>query len=426
VIRLLVVPVLTVGLALGALPASASVFLVRHTLFGMHEDSRASFTELHEGSVRLWDVGVQWRDVETHRDGKKYDWTRLDRIVGEAQAAHAEVTMVVAGTPRFYSRNPWNLRVRRIPAYKSFVKALMQRYRDFHGERGIAAYEVWNEANISTFWTGSVGTMARLTKAMYDVRNRFDKHASVIAPPMVTRLSYQLTWVSEYYHQRVDGRAVWRYVDAVALSMYPLPTYGRRTGVPEDSMRQLHTVKRLLHRAKVPVAKPIWGTEINFGLQTGDLGGTRSVPITDARQAANVMRTYLLGAANGLKRVFWYRYFWPHLPTGGNMANTQLTEPTDITSVTPAGRAYARAQEWMHGTLLGTKGHRPCPTDRHGTYRCVVEDASGKRYIYWNPFTSAKVTLPGGVHEAEGVLGGTSPVDPHSTLKVSFKPVMVH
>ena len=56
-----------------------------------------SYAQLHEGAVRLWDVGVQWREVESTRG--VYTWTRLDQLVSEAQAAHAEVTMVVAMTP---------------------------------------------------------------------------------------------------------------------------------------------------------------------------------------------------------------------------------------------------------------------------------------------------------------------------------------
>lgn len=422
---LLVVPVLAVALALGCVPASAADVRVRHTLFGMHEDNPISFTEVHEGAVRLWDVGVQWRDVETHRNGKRYDWTRLDRLVTDAQDAGAEVTMVVAGTPRFYSKNPWHLPVKRFPAYQRFVRALMKRYRSFHGQRGIAAYQVWNESNIDTFWTGTAGAMARLTKVMYDVRNRYDERARVIAPPMVTRLEYQLRAMEQYYRQRVAGRPVWRYVDAVALSLYPLPRFGRRAGVPEDAMKQLHTTQRRLHRVGVPGSKPVWATEINYGLRTGDRAGTKTDPVPAARQAANVARTYLLGAANGLRRVFWYRYNWPHLPGGGDLANTQLTDPTDITTVTPAGRAYARVQQWMHGRLLNSRGHRPCPRDRHGTYRCVVRDSTGKRFVYWNPFTTARVRLPGGVHDLQGVLGATSTVQPRSRLKVGFKPVMV-
>jgi hypothetical protein len=403
------------------MPASASDVRVRHTLFGMHDGtgSTSSLTKVDAGAVRLWDVGVRWREIERKRG--VYHWAKLDELVSNAQAAHAEVTMVVAGTPRFYSKDMWKLPAKRVPAYKSFVKALMKRYRSFHGARGIAAYQVWNEANIATFWTGSFGMMARLTKAMHDVRDRVDKRALVIAPPMVTRLDGQLKGLSQYYRQRVGGKPVWRYVDAVALSLYPLPKYGPRAGVPESSIKLLHTVQERLRQARVPASKPIWNTEINYGLQSGQDGGKPADPISGARQAANVMRTYLLNAANGVKRVFWYRYDW-----AGHLANTLLTDPDDVSKLTAAGRAYLRAQQWMHGTLTGTKGHRPCAKDRRGTYHCVVKDSSGKRHIYWNPYRAAKVRLPKGVHDLQGVLGATSTVKPRSTLKVGYKPVMVH
>jgi hypothetical protein len=420
--RAAVVIVCVSSLALvGCMPASAADVRVRHALFGMHDatGSTSSLTQVDAGAVRLWDVGVRWREIERTRG--HYRWAKLDGLVSNAQAAHAEVTMVVAGTPRFYSKDMWKLPAKHIAAYKHFVKALMKRYKNFHGSRGIAAYQVWNEANIATFWTGSYGMMARLTKAMHDIGNRVDKRALVIAPPMVTRLDYELKGLSEYYHQRVGGRPVWRYIDAVALSLYPLPKYGRRAGVPEDSIKLLGAAKKRLRQAGVPGTKPIWNTEINYGLQSGKDGGTPADPISNARQAANVMRTYLLNGANGVKRVFWYRYDW-----SGNLANTLLTDRADVSRLTAAGRAYVRAQERMHGTLIGGKGHPPSAKDRRGTYHCVVKDSSGKRHIYWNPYRSAKVRLPKGVHDLEGVLGSTSTVRPHSVLKVGYKPVMVH
>jgi polysaccharide biosynthesis protein PslG len=413
----------------GCMPAAASDVHVRQPFFGIHDSTKSalSFAEIHSGAVRLWDAGVQWQEIETRRPTNghhHYNWTKLDTLVSRAQQAHAEVTMVVGRTPRFYSKDPTQLPPKSIPAYRSFVQALMQRYKKFDGHRGIDAYQVWNESNVSTFWTGSIAEMGQLTKVMHDVRNKVDKGALVVAPSMVTRLDYQLGGLTKFYAQRVGGRAVWRYVDAIALSMYPLPTYGRRAGVPEDSIRQLNHVKRLLHQDGVPSTKAIWNTEINYGLQSGSKGGTRTTPISDARQASNVMRTYLLYAANGVKRVFWYRYNWWKLPTGGNLSNTLLTSPTDSSHVTAAGHAYRRVQQWMHGTLLGTAHGRPCPKDRHGTYTCVVKDGTGKRFIYWNPFHTDTVRLPRSVHHVQGVLGATSAAKPGSTLKVTYKPVM--
>jgi hypothetical protein len=416
---------LVASLALvGCMPASASDVRIRSTLFGMHDGtaSTASLAEINEGAVRLWDVGVQWREIETAPG--VYDFTRLDQLVTSAHAAHAEVTMVVAMTPSFYASSPTKP-PGTIAKYKNFVRALMQRYKNFGGSRGIDAYEVWNEANIATFWTGTLPQLTKLTKAMHDVRDNVDQGAKVIGPAMVTRLDYQLKGLSKYFAQRIGGKPVWKYMDAIALSLYPLPKYGKRTGVPEDAIKQLRHVKKLLHKDHVPRSKDIWNTEVNYGLTSGSKAGTAADPVSDARQASNVMRTYLLNAANGVKRVFWYRYDWAHLSGGGNYSNTLLTNPNDSTEVTAAGRAYTRAQRWMHGTLLGTSKHPPCPTDRHGTYTCVVKDSSGKRYIYWNPFHGAKVRLPKGVHHLEGVLGGNDTVKPRSTLKVSYKPVMI-
>jgi hypothetical protein len=327
--------------------------------------------------------------------------------------------MVVAGTPSFYSSTPWNVPSGRVDEYKTFVRKLMTRYKG-----RISSYQVWNEANISTFWTGTQHRMAQLTKAMWDVRNAVHSSAKVVAPPMVTRLPFELDGINKYNSQKLGGKPVWRFYNVAALSLYPLPKYGSRTGVPEDSMRLLGQAKRRLHRSGVPRTKPIWDTEINYGLQSGSNGGTATAPISASRQAANVVRTYLLQAAGGVKRVAWYRYDWGRLSGGGTLGNTLLTDPDNVSRLTAAGRAYVMVQRWMHGRLLGKPGHRPCAKDSRGTYTCVVKDADGIRRIYWNPSRKVTVRLPPGVHHKQTVLGKTSPLSSRR-LTVTYAPVMV-
>lgn len=417
--RLSVVGALTVVLALAACtPASATDVRVRHSFFGLHDASLLASGTVHEGAVRLWDVGVQWQQIETHQNGRRYDWSRLDRVVSAARQAGAEITMVIGMTPSFYASAPTQP-PRRMARYRDFVRALMKRYHS-----RIGAYQVWNEPNISTFWTGTVRRMAAMTKTVHDLRDRFAPRSKVIAPSLVTRLPYQLTWLSSYYRQRVGGRPLWRYVDAVAVSLYPLPRTGGHLSVPEDTMPQLAHVRRLLGRAGVPRSKPVWNTEINYGLQTGARGGTSAARISAARQASNVVRTYLLNAAAGVKRVFWYRYDWGRLSDGGTLGNTLLTDPDSVGTVIAAGHAYARVQKWMHGTLVGTHGRRPCASNRQGTYTCVVRDSTGTRRIYWNPFGTGRVRLARNAHHLTGVLGGVTTVKPRSTITVGFRPVM--
>ena len=407
-----------------AAPASANDVRVTHAFFGVHDRSGASYAAVHEGSVRLWDVGVRWEQVETARG--VYDWTRLDELVSGAQAAHAQVTMVVAGTPAFYAADP--TKPPSIAAYKNFVHALMHRYRDFNGQRGISAYQVWNEGNVEAYWTGTPAQLARLTRAMWQVRNRWDPQAKVIAPPMVARMASQRTWLAAFHSQRVHGHPVWHYYDAVALSLYPAPTVGTRQSVPEDSMALLRRVRAELRDAGVPPHEPIWATEINYGLPKGSGTILHAAPISSQRQAANVARTYLLGAANGLARMFWYRYDMRTLTPaqgGGTRGNTLLSDPDDPTRVTVAGRTYALVQDWMHGRLLGTKHARPCQRDTHGTYECTVQDGSVIRRIYWNPFRQAKVRLAHGARTAQSLSGAVRSVTGGSRLTVDYRPVMV-
>jgi len=410
-------------LVAAAAPAGAADVTVRRALFGMHDATYQSLPGLHEGTVRLWNVGVKWQQVETAPG--VYDWTRLDDLVTHAQAAHAQATMVVAMTPSFYSADSTKLPRSELPHYRAFVRALMERYRDFHGSRGISAYQVWNEANISNYWTGTPHQMARLTLAMDRVRDTVDPGATVVAPPMATRLAYQLTWLKKYDAQHVRGVPVWHHFDVAALHLYPLPTYAGQPGGPEASIALLGRAKALMKHAGMPSSIPIWNTEVNYGLQSAARAGQAATPISQARQASYVMRTYLLDAAAGIKRVYWYRYELAPLPTGGTLANTLLSVPGDPSTITKAGHAYVRAQRWMRGTLIGTKGHRPCARDSHGTYRCVVKDGSVTRWIYWNPDHRAEVRLAPRARRATDVLGRVRTVKGGSRLTVNYRPVLV-
>lgn len=413
---------LTALLSLGlAAPANGHDVRVNHRLFGVHDASLQAGSRIHPGSVRLWDTGTQWQQIETSRH--HYDWTRLDQLVSAAQAAHQEVTMVVAMTPSFYASDPTRP-PRKLSHYTDFVRALMKRYRDFHGSRGIDAYMVWNEANLKTFWSGSFHTMAKLSRLTYRTRNHVDPGAKVVAPSMLTARHWAQQLMQQYYTQRVGGKSVARYYDAIAVTLYPFARANGSTGTPEDTMRLLAQVRRLLRADGVRASKPIWTSEVNYGLQSGDKLGQRAAPISDARQASFVARTFLLNAAHGVTRVFWYRYDMGLLPGGGTLANTRLSKPGDPSRVTRAGKAFALVQKWMHGRLVGSRGHRPCATDRHGTYTCVVRDSSGTRRVYWNPSRKATVRLAANAHHLQGIFGGVTKVEPHSRITVTGRPVM--
>jgi hypothetical protein len=393
-----------------------------HAFFGVHDASLQSLNGHGVGSLRAWDTGVQWNQIETAPG--QYDWTTLDRIVTAAQAAHVQVTMVLAMTPGFYAADPTK------PPTSSgdfgrFVSAVMKRYRDFHGTRGISSYQVWNEANVVNYWTGTQAQMAKLVKVAYDVRQKVDPAAQLIAPPMPTRLPSQLTWLTKFYATKVGGQPVWHYFDVAALNLYPLDTYGGSPGTPENAISLLTAARTALVREGLPATMPIWNTEVNYGLKSGTHAQPHAVPIPVAEQTAYVIRTYLLSAANGVGRVYWYRYDLGALPAsigGGTLGNTLLSKPTDPTRIAPAGQAIALVEKWMTASGAGAP---TCTTDSAGTYTCQITYSGGTRRIYWNPKAQAKVTLDQDAASMTDETGKVSPVTGGSSLTGDGQPVMV-
>jgi hypothetical protein len=407
-------------------------------LFGVHDANLNSLTRHGTGSIRLWDSGTTWALMQP-TDGAP-NFSRLDQIVQAAHANGTDVTLVTAMTPAWAAADPANAVQTAMPdvaAYQGFLAAVMSHYKDYFGAgtRGIANYQVWNEANISAFWTGTPAQMATLTKAAYDTRNAVDPGAKIIAPALVARLGYQQTWLRNFYAQVVDGLPVWRYVDALSVQLYPLATYprvggGTRPGTPEDSMAILERVRYLLGKDHVPTSLPIWDTEVNYGMQSGASGGTSAVPISNDLQVAYVMRTYLLNAAQGIRRVDWYAYDMGNLPAsrgGAPLGNTLLTDPSDKAAgiLTPAGLAFQRIQGWMAGTLVGTTTKRPCIADKYGTYTCTIKYAKGVGRIYWNPYRTGRVTLAQSATKRFDQYNRSGSVKGGSRIKVGALPVLV-
>ena len=402
-------------------------------LFGVHDSYQTSLTRAGTGSIRLWDSVTQWKDIFPTADDLTNDtgnWSRLDSLVTKAHANGTEVTLVLGLTPSYAGATPTSMPD--VYQYAAYVRAVMTRYRaDTWGYRGIAAYQVWNESNIGTFWTGGYDDLAQLVKTVHNVRNHVDTGVKVVAPAMVTRLKYQQNGIRDFYRTTIGKKPIWDFFDAISLNLYPLDSYPNpdptRAGTPEDSMALLSTVRGILAKQGVPKSFPIWNTEINYGLRFGSNGGQPAVPIPESRQIAYVIRTYLLNAAQGIKRVDWYSYDMSERGDLGPLGNTLLTDPTDQAAGTllPAGFAFSRVQSWMKGTLIGTTTKRPCIRDKHGTYTCTIQYANGVGRVYWNPYSKARVTLVKSAKKKVDEYGVTTPAAGGSRLKVNYQPVLV-
>ena len=165
--RGLIVAVLASALALTgmatALPAQAAG-PVDDSQFGMHvpQISQGVDPSTPYGTIRLWDSGVSWGQVQQKKN--KYWWVGLDAAIANANTQGAEISYVLGSTPTWAASNKKqgtypNKGAASVPSskdWKNWVKAVVKRYG-----ASIDSYQIWNEANLKTFWQGSPKQMAK-------------------------------------------------------------------------------------------------------------------------------------------------------------------------------------------------------------------------------------------------------------------------
>lgn len=258
---------------------------------------------------RLWDMKVAWRDVNTAPG--VFEWSILDRRIAQVEAWGGKPIVVLGLTPQWAAADPsagdprWGAGTASPPAdvetWRAYVRALVQRY----GGR-IGAYEIWNEANLQTFWTGSPGQMADLVDiAVAEI----GETATTLAPSVTTRLASGPRFTSEMIAELAPGTVT--ALDAWSIHTYPAADAGPT--VAQACERRADDIigwQRELFRAgaakDMNVIKPIWDTEVNFGL--AGPGARPKTSWSDADGAALLTCSYQDSRALGIPVTAWYEF----------------------------------------------------------------------------------------------------------------------
>lgn len=420
--------VLTLVLAftLASVAAPAHAQKVNRYFFGMHDPQISSeIPTVPVGTIRLWDTpGTTWREIETaayepatllEPEHYHYDFTQLDSAVGNA-LAHGLRPMVVLGqTPQFYAEDPGAPSANG-PGASSMPRAHMNEWMHYvstvASKYGTSVdYQIWNEPNVSQFWSGSQQDMAQLTAtAAQAINNVVGTQATIVAPGFPLRLSSQRSEFKRYWAQNVNGLGMASYVDVVALHLYP----GADAG-PETSMALLKQARALLPDAARK--KPEWNTEINYGLPMGC--SCPAKPIPDSKQAAYVARSLLLNAGSPIRRMYWYAW------AQGNIANTNLVK-ADRSTLTPGGNAWRRVYGWTNGTQFGSCSMIGSGNSK-GVWTCKAKKSRTEtRRFYWKPSgKAAPISTVSSTSSWTNLNGRVTKHKGSYTIKVGQAPIMV-
>lgn len=309
--------------------------VIDDSLFGLHvKDAQLGvWPNIEFGSIRLWDNGTAWTNIETSQG--VFDWTNLDNAVTIAnQNGMSDILMVLSGTPAWATnqRNPLALPApdaSGVPAnmadWDNWVRAVATRYKE-----KIKIYQPWNEANLSTFYTGTPAQMADMTKRAYDIIKSIDPGATVVAPSTGTRLGGPFKKFYPAFLKELKARN-WP-VDVWAAHTYPASL-----GNTNDRQELANKWIDMLKVAKAPNL-PLWDTENNYGL--GGPGPENPEQDIDGAKAANwTAMTYLDAIRLGISRVYMYQW-GPFNDLWGIQYN----------ETAPGAQAMDTLQEWIVGT----------------------------------------------------------------------------
>jgi len=362
--------------------------------FGMHmHDAIHHWPSVTFGYWRVWDAGVSWPQVETARG--VYDFSLLDQYVALAEQHNVKIIYCLGNTPQWGSTDPNHVGTQELPGatasptniqdWKDYVNTVATRYKG-----KIDAYEIWNEVDLSGYWTGSVSQMVQMVQTAYQTIKQADPAAIVLSPSLVAGNGKQ--YMKDFFNA---GGVL--YSDAVAYHLYDTQMK------PEDTVVDVYEPTLAIAKQ---FGKQIWDTEVGWG----PFG---TFPSQQA-EAAFTARTLILQAAEGINVIVWFAWDdrgpWVHLDFVG----------PDFQTPTPAAIAFNQVQAWLLDSSIS------CSNTPDGTWQCPVVSSSGKHtYIVWISQGTATFTIPSSwqVSNITDLTGSTKPISSGS-ISISTSPVL--
>ncbi len=342
---------------------------VRASLFGLTAPVDWVSPEVQTGSLRLWDVGVSWKEIETSKG--VYDWSKLSATVQRASALGAGVLYVLGNTPAWASGGkgdsapPSNL-----DDAAEFLKAICTKYGG-----AIGSYEVWNEGNISRYWSGTQQQLADLTEKANAALKGCSGSVQVVAASTGVRASG--TFANQYTQYLLALKEKNWPVDAFSVHAYPLPS-----GTPATRVDLVAQFKTMLAVNGAPADREILDTELNYGLASSSEG---RVPLSDATTAAYISQSFIQSVQYGIDSTYWYLWSGSDYDLLGGQLNPG----------TPAAK-----QGWRttYSWLVGSRMQRCGTAGPSGSVQvCQVTGADGQNYsLLWTTTSAtAKVDATG-------------------------------
>lgn len=383
-------------------PITAQTFGMQSLASVLFSDTGQPWPTIPIGSVRLWDTGTTW--AELNPSAGIYDFSYIDLWISAAQShGVSDILYTFGRVPQWASSLPNQASCGAASGnnappsdlnrdgsgadqlWQNFVAALVT-----HAAGRIKYWELWNEPSYCGFWTGSNDQMIRMAKDAYRIIHSIDPNAVVLSPAPEGPISYPPSlWMGPYL-----AAGGGNYADVISFHG-PDPLSG--PAVAEDIVVIVQNLRKVM-ASYGAASKQLWDTEGNWGSSTN---------LSDPQeQAAFLARYYILHCSLGVQRLYWYGW--------NNQSFGTLWDSSH--HLHPAALAYEQVFKWV----VGSKITRPCVLGRDATWICEMN--AGSR-IMWSASTVHRTTAPYRFQSVEDLQGNVQ--SNPSMLEVGPSPIMV-
>lgn len=287
----------------------------------VESDKRQRSLELVRAAGVTWiRQELPWEQIEPVAKGQNTDptfggstWAKFDETVDQARALGLEVMLRLDTSPRWAlpSGAPDGLSPpAQLADYWDFVDQVAARYRG-----RVAAYQIWNEPNLSTEWgrrPPDAAAYARLLRGASERIRAADPAARVVMAAMAPTLTENADALNELvYLQQLYDAGIRGSFDVLAVQAYGL------RGGPDDPRvdRSDVTFSRplLVHQLMErngDAELPVWATEVGWNVNPPSFAVQRFGRVTPSLQARYTVRGLERAAEQWPWMQVMYVWYW--------------------------------------------------------------------------------------------------------------------
>ena len=351
------------------------------------------------GMIRLWDSQVQWHLLNP--SAGVYNWKILDGYLDAIAAHQPRSAMYTFGyTPCWATKGkcerdwgspfpPDDLTPSGSPSFDTFVIALLG-----HCSAGghcvkdtIKYWELWNEANAPTYWSGTVPQLYQLmAPAVALVRSKVA--GAFILTPSASR--GDTDWMRDWLNQENKNG---RLSDIFSFHLY------LQNNLPEPRFGTAKQMIDLKNSTSGWSDTPWMNSETNFDARTFACNSR----YTSDDCIGQMVRWHLIHYSFGAQHLSWFFF------------NTTIGRNPDYST------AYHTMMDWLVG------GHFTAACSPSGNViTCPFIQANGHRAIFAWTFDGDSQYTPNPQYvDYRTLTGGTTTLSPGKSVNVGVKPIML-